>query len=87
MKLSAPGHDELKSSILKISLSLIAKPLLHIFNLSLETGVFPAQFKWAKAIPLFKADDPSLFSNYRPISILPCFSKVLEKLVYNRLYK
>ncbi len=82
LKSTAPGHDELKSSLLKKCLPYISKPLLHIFNLSIRTGVFPDQLQWAKVIPLFKADDPSLFSNYRPNSILPCFSKVLKKLVY-----
>ena len=54
-------------------------------NLSLEQGVVPLELKVAKVIPLFKADDPEKFSNYRPVSILPLFSKILEKLMYKRL--
>ena len=42
--------------------------------------------KISKVTPVFKKDDPSLFTNYRPISILPCFSKLLEKIVFIRLY-
>ena len=47
--------------------------------------MFPESLKLAKVIPVFKADDPTLFSNYRPISILPAFSKLFEKVMYNRL--
>lgn len=85
LKLTGAGHDELKMKLLKQCLPSILKPLLYIFNRSLQTGVVPDKLKWAKVLPLYKADDPSTFSNYRPISILPCFSKVLEKIVYNRL--
>ena len=49
-------------------------------------GIVPDQMKIARMIPLFKAGDRSLFTNYRPISILPSFSKFLEKVVYNRLH-
>ena len=46
---------------------------------------FPDKLKIAKVLPVIKSDDPSLFSNYRPISILPCLSRVLEKLFYLNL--
>ena len=45
----------------------------------------PCQLKIAKVIPIHKNNDPNNFCNYRPISILPCFSKILERLMYNRL--
>ena len=61
------------------------KPLLHILNCSLATGRCPDQFKWARVIPVYKSDEMSKSSNYRPISILPCLAKVLERIVYNRL--
>jgi Reverse transcriptase (RNA-dependent DNA polymerase)/Endonuclease/Exonuclease/phosphatase family len=63
----------------------ISNPLKHIFNLSLSSGEIPVQFKIAKVIPIFKSGDKSLMDNYRPISLLNVFSKVLEKLVHNRL--
>lgn len=50
------------------------------------TGIVPSKLKIAKVIPLYKSENPELFSNYRPISILPCLSKILERLMYNRLY-
>ena len=53
--------------------------------MSFTTGVFPDSIKTAKVIPLFKAGDKKSFSNYRPISILTQFSKILEKLFNNRL--
>ena len=65
----------------------IITPIVHICNISLFTGVFPSSFKLAKVIPIHKKDDTTIVSNYRPISILPSFSKVLERIVYNRLYE
>ena len=59
---------------------------MHIFNLSLTTGTFPEAFKIAKVVPIYKKDDSFQVSNYRPVSILSSLSKVLERLVYNRLY-
>ena len=56
-----------------------------IINESLVTGIVPSKLKIAKIIPLFKSGDPKAFNNYRPISILPCLSKIYEKVVYNRL--
>ena len=61
--------------------------MLHIFNLSLQTGIFPDKLKIARVTPLFKGGENYELGNYRPISVLPCFSKILEKIVYNRLYK
>lgn len=81
----SPGPDQISPSIVKHSAIHIAPLLTHIFNKSLETGIVPSKLKTSKVIPLFKADNPKVFSNYRPISLLPIFSKILEKLVYNRL--
>ena len=55
------------------------------FNKSVLTGIVPSKLKIAKDIPLCNSKDPALFSNYRPISLLPVFSKILERLMYNRL--
>ena len=80
-----PGADNLGPLILDISSSII-DPLLHIYNLSLSTGVVPNKLKIAKVIPIFKRGDSHLPNNYRPISLLSVFSKLLEKVMYNRLY-
>lgn len=87
MKNSAAGHDEIRSSLLKKVAVYIVEPLTHVLSLSLKTGVVPRDLKLARVIPLFKSGDSSMFTNYRPISVLPCFSKVLEKLVYSRIKK
>ncbi len=60
--------------------------MARIFNGSFESGKIPDDLKIAKVIPIYKNGDLSLVSNYRPISILPCFSKILERLVANRMY-
>ena len=57
-----------------------------MFNLCFETGIFHDLCKIAKVIPIHKKDDPLLCKNYRPISLLPIFSKILEKLIYKRMY-
>ena len=58
---------------------------MYITNLSLSSGTVPDQMKIARVVPSFKAGDLSLFTNYRPVSVLPAFSKILERIVYNRL--
>lgn len=63
----------------------IARPPTHICNQALQTGVFPNKMKTAKVIPIYKTGDKHVLSNYRPISLLPQFSKILEKIFYTRL--
>ena len=60
-------------------------PLEHIFNTSLQAGVFPDGMKIARVIPLFKNGNINDFTNYRPISLLSEFSKILEKIFHNRM--
>ena len=80
------GYDELSINVIKQIIHYIASPLCYIFNLSLSTGLFPQSMKTAKIIPIYKKNDASIISNYRPISLLPSLSKILEKIVYKRLY-
>ena len=56
-----------------------------ISSTCLTSGIFPSKLKTAKVVPVFKVDDPCLIENYGPISILPDFSKNLEKIIYNRI--
>ena len=81
----AVGHDEVRSNLIIKSSRAIVKPSTHIFSKSLETGIIPNDLKIAKVVPVYKSGDRSAFTNYHPISVLPCFSKILEKLVYNRM--
>ena len=75
------GHDELDMCLIKKLIPYIVVPLKHIFNLSMLNGVFPDSMKIARVIPLFKSGNTKEFSNYRPISLLPQFSKILEKCI------
>ena len=63
----------------------IAKPLSHLFSLSVTTGVFPSKLKTSRTIPIFKAGDRASCDNYRPISLLSSISKILEKIIANQL--
>lgn len=66
--------------------AVIAPTLADIFNLCLDTGTFPKQMQVAKVTVLYKKGDRNDLGNYRPVSILPIFSKVFEKVLYTRLY-
>ena len=85
MKTSAPGHDGITLNMSKLSLSSTKTPLTHILNLSSSEGVFPEEIVIVNVIPLFKADDPMRFKNYRPVSLLCILWKVFEKIMYSRL--
>ena len=79
------GPDFISTKLLKQILPTIVSPLCHIFNLSLQTGYIPTQLKTAKVVPVFKSGDKNLYTNYRPISLLSSFSKLLEKLVARQM--
>ena len=81
------GHDEISPRLVKATAHSISQPISHITNMSFQTGIFPTDLKKAKVIPIYKNKDKSTFCNYRPISLLPAFSKIIERLAYNRLYK
>jgi len=80
------GHDNISPQIVKDNCTILAKPLLYLFNLSFEQGIVPDELKIAKVIPLFKKGDITSPANYRPISLLSIFNKLLEKLVYRRVH-
>ncbi len=81
------GIDSISSNLLKKIIPEIADVICYIFNRSLSSGIVPTILKTAKVNPIFKSGDKHQFTNYRPISILPSISKILEKIVYNRIYK
>lgn len=80
------GHDDISATVVKECLNELFFPLKYIFNLSLTNGIFPDDLKIAKVTPIFKSGNTEEPGNYRPISVLPCFSKLLERIMYNRLY-
>jgi hypothetical protein len=81
----ATGLDDLPPNLLKDTSAVIAKPLCYIINLSLQGGVVPTDWKMAKVTPIHKVGDTTKADNYRPISILPVLSKILEKAVHKQL--
>ena len=87
LKNGAPGRDEILPKHLKCISESIAHPLSKIANFSFEQGVFPDDLKTAVVSPVYKAKDPMYFNKYCPISLLSVFSKILERLMYNRLLK
>ena len=85
LKSDSAGHDNIPTYVFKDNIDVLAPVIAFICNLSLSTGVFPSQLSIAKIICIFKSGDPRLISNYRPISVLCVFSKIIEKLVHCRL--
>ena len=75
-----------KTKIIKYANPVISVFLSHLFNLCITTGVFPDSLKIAEVIPIFKKGNTDKPTNYRPISLLSQFSKIFEKLIYNRIY-
>ncbi len=84
---SSVGKDKISMSLLKEIMPMIISPIVHLFNLSLNTGFIPDIYKCARVIPIYKSGPPDQFDNYRPISLLPALSKVLEKIVAFQMIK
>ena len=80
----SPRYADINSDAVNKCFGEINLPLKYIFNLSLENGIFPEKMKVAKVTRLFKNSDPENITNYRPISVLSCFSKVLERIMHKR---
>lgn len=86
-KSNSSGIDKISINMLKSVVNYIVEPLTFLINWSLSEGVFPEEFKIAKIVPLYKKGQRECIENYRPISLLSCVSKILERLVFNRMYK
>jgi len=82
----SPGPDNFGPILVKEMASQIIEPLLYIYNLSFSTGVVPDKLKVTKVIPIYKKAEKCSTGNYRPISLLSIFIKLLEKLMHKRLY-
>ena len=72
-------------NVIKNCFDELCEPLKYLFNPSVVKGIFPDDLKIAKFTPIYKARNSSNISNYRLISVLPCFSKMLERIMYNHL--
>ena len=82
----ATGIDKLSCKIIKIAAPAIADSLTYIFNQAITLSSFPDDRKMARVIPLYKNGHQNIPGNYRPISILPTISKIMEQILYNQLY-
>ena len=81
------GDDDIPETLVKQYMQLIKGPLAHIYNLSLNSGFFPDIWKTTKVKPLYKKGDKYDMKNYRPISIINIFTKLLERLIISFLYE
>ena len=82
----AHGVDQVSIAMLKLCSSEISKPLKMIFDNSMAAGKFPSSWKLANVQPVHKKNSRQLKSNYRPISLLPIFSKIFEKIIFDSMY-
>lgn len=84
---SAYGPDAIPAFILKDCLSVLVKPLLFVFNLSLQHGVYPTLWKVSRVTPVPKSGSSTDVTNFRPIAVLPVFGKVFESVLNNSISK
>ena len=78
------GHDQISSRLIKDSASILAEPIAKIINGSITLGQHPTSWKMGQVTPLFKKDNEFNKKNYRPVSILPSFNNVFEKILANQ---
>ncbi|ELU18443.1 hypothetical protein CAPTEDRAFT_71140, partial [Capitella teleta] len=82
---ASPGQDSIKPNIIKLVSDEISQPLTHVINLIFQHNTVPDKLKFANITPIYKAGDPKQVQNYRPISVLPAFSKIVERLIHDRI--
>ena len=82
----AHGYDNLSIKVIKVCEESITIPLKILFDESLKCGVFPEIWKKANVVPVNKIEDKTLVKNYRPISLLPIFSKIFERVIFNSIF-
>ena len=80
------GWGKVSVRMVKICGEALVKPLTSIFQFSLDTGRFPSKWKRGNVVPIHKKGDKDAIKNYRPVSLLPIFSKLFERCIYDTLY-
>ena len=84
--LSSAEASDIPVRVLKACSVVISPILTRFYNVFIEASIFPDILKVAQVTPIFKKGGPQLFDNYRPVSLLPIFGKIFEKIIYSRLY-
>ena len=82
----AHGHDDISIRMIKICDKSLLKPLILLFENSIKSSCYPDIWKRSNIIPVHKKNDKQLVNNYRPISLLPIFGKIFEKIIFNKIY-
>jgi len=84
---TSSGIDNISNKFLKLIKNEICEPLTLIVNQCFTTGIFPDDLKIAKVIPVYKKDEDFIFDNYRPVSVLPSISKIIERIMHDQVHK
>ena len=79
------GHDDVSIRMIKMCDKSLLRPLSIIFRNSLKSSIYPSTWKKANVIPVHKKDEKQCVNNYRPVSLLPVFGKIFEKLIFNEI--
>ena len=82
----AHGHDDISIRMIKIYDKSVLKPLILLFQNSTKLSYYPGIWKRSNIIPVHKKNGKQLVENYRPISLLPIFGKIFEKISFNKIY-
>ena len=80
------GYDDVSTNVIKSVKGYISSHLSHILNLCIDAGVYPNALKVSIVKPILKKQEPLYMENYRPITLIPIFSKIFEKFLYNQIY-
>ena len=80
------GWDNIPPKLIKMAATELSAPCASIFNKTVRFSQFPGALKMAEVSPIFKAKDNMVTVNYRPVSVLPCVSKLFERVLYEQLY-
>ena len=83
----AHGPDKISIRMIKICGKSLCKPLEMIFKSCIKKGEYPSEWKKANVVPVHKKGDKQLLKNYRPISLLPIFGKIFERIIYNNIFE
>ena len=81
----AAGPDSIPITVVRDVGDLVAKPLAMLFNASLENGIFPKIWKLARVARIFKLGVKKNVKNYRPISVISVFSRILERIMHDQI--